>query len=123
MNWNMSGCVRNDIIQEKYQVTIICSNCHLVEIYLSLMFHCAYQNVTLYVRLLQMERLFAGYLASDDDSNQLRNVFRVIPKVMESRLGEKEWDIVINLSNDIFKVLRRNKWDIVLQIISLFHFE
>ena len=70
-----------------------------------------------------MERLFAGYLASDDDSNQLRNVFRVIPKVMESRLGEKEWDIVINLSNDIFKVLRRNKWDIVLQILSLFHLE
>ena len=52
-----------------------------------------------------MERLFAGYLASDGDSNRLRNVFRIIPKVMESRLGEKEWDIVINLSNDIFKVL------------------
>ena len=52
-----------------------------------------------------MERLFAGYLAPDGDSNRLRNVFRIIPEVMESRLGEKEWDIVISLSNDIFKVL------------------
>ena len=47
MNWNMSGCVRKDIIQEKYQVTIICSNSHLVEIYSSLIpvFHCACKNV------------------------------------------------------------------------------
>ena len=36
---------------------------------------------------------------------------------MESRLGEKEWDIVIRLSNDIFKVVWRNKWDLLLQII------
>ena len=67
-----------------------------------------------------MERLFAGYLASDGDSNRLRNVFRIIPKVMESRLGEKEWDIVINLSNDIFKVLVRNKWDILMVILLYF---
>ena len=66
-----------------------------------------------------MERLFAGYLASDGDSNRLRNVFRIIPKVMESRLGEKEWDIVINLSNDIFKVLWRNKWD-MLRVLLYF---
>ena len=67
------------------------------------------------IPLFQMERLFAGYLASDGDSNRLRNVFRIIPEVMESRLGEKEWDIVISLSNDIFKVLWRYNWHPLLK--------
>ena len=108
MNWNMSDCVRNDIIEEKYQVTSIWINSYPVKLNHFSEWFMMTKNHFLF-STFQMERLFAGYLASDGDSNRLRNVFRIIPEVMESRLGEREWDIVINLSNDIFKVVWRNK--------------
>ena len=53
----------------------------------------------------QIEKMFAGYIGSTNDTVVLQDFFRTLPEIIENRVVQTEWTLVINLSNQIFKVI------------------
>ena len=49
--------------------------------------------------------MFAGYIGSDNDTMVLQDFFRTLPRIIENRVVHTEWSLVIDLSNQIFKVV------------------
>ena len=56
------------------------------------------------IYIFQIEKIFAGYIGSNNDTMILQDFFRTLPVIIENRVVQTEWSLVINLSNQIFKV-------------------
>ena len=49
--------------------------------------------------------MFAGYIGSSNETIILQDFFRTLPVIIENRVVQTEWSLVIKLSNQIFKVI------------------
>ena len=64
-----------------------------------------HRHLMILIFIFQIEKIFAGYIGSDNDTMVLQDFFRTLPKIIENRVVQNEWSLVIKLSNQIFKVL------------------
>ena len=72
------------------------------------------------ILIFQIQRFFAGYLSGGNDTIRLHEFFRKLPQIMENkRLQSAEWELVIHLVNEIFKVNTRiYNWSDLISIID-----
>ena len=105
--WDTEGCVRKVIVQEKERVSKRSGNhIHGNSRLLWSLEDVNFFNILVNINIItfQIQRIFAGYLASVNETSRLVDFFGTIPKVMESRIALSEWKLVIDLSNEIFRV-------------------
>ena len=104
--WDTGSCVRKVIKKEKDKVCF--EICFDFAIHFYKLYDCnlwCHHHLMILIYIFQIEKIFAGYIGSNNDTMILQDFFRTLPVIIENRVVQTEWSLVINLSNQIFKVV------------------